>query len=249
MVHARGWREGLATLDNAIWAAAPGRYDIGVRGDCETGEAGDEWTFGSEWNDNVARHVAYLVAADMPGLAGSSLNQRVCVLFYDDYDRNAVDIALDGGTMHVVLAQGIEPSSFAQTWNAIRYRASLSARSPRRPVVEIRFPAIEVASPADGRGGPVCMSVFHACGSAYDGDGDIARNAGRIGRYEVSFSDRFCMFAYLPPSPAYNAYADFAHEDGIKPFIALSVRDIGDFQPLAERLCDYDQFWGREMPS
>lgn len=196
---------------------------------------GDDWSFGVDWHENVARHVPYVLAGDGSG--------PVSVLFYEGFDENAVDVLASDGRTHVVFVQGLVPGSLEQTWRGVLYKSRRKlvgdGDAVTAEVPELTFP-VPFGSPSleiRGRGAGDDAGDVTQPATETDPDADDA----------VCFNDTFDVFLYTAPYDGYDAAKDL--EDAPAPVAAAHVADIKGFCLDAERLLDYDPMWGKDVRS
>lgn len=233
---------------DALWLApGPGATSRSiVVGTTRADDRDEEWTFGAEWNGNVARNVEYLRVTS----SGDDDARAAVVLFNDAFDENAVDIRAMDGKTHVVLVQGLVASSFASVWKGLHYKRGYCGRAREDDALEVTFPSISLMGhlPEPGMDGQSSFPIVSLTG--LPGDSDALRDAGQDGHptgLRIGFNDMFCLFVYEEPFDGYDAQSDFNQVD--MPSVALLVTDIKLLQRDAERLTDYDPDWGGDTVS
>ena len=237
-----------------------------TRGDASESPA--QWTFGTEWHGNVARHVTYAYADD-PGQM-----EHAFPLFYDDFDRNAVAIGTLDGDL-AVLTQGLVGTTVAELWEDL-VRHSAESETPKTLDADgdtLSFPVIGAMlkrthpewalEEVESEAGSLRMGrITHAIGFVLDADGcgtvsALPEAAPADSKPEAEpeatdrsfdYSDDFILF--LVDGEACRCYS--ASERPVTladayPYFAVSVHDITCFQDGAERLVDYDPLWGTDI--
>lgn len=235
---------------------------------CDTLENPGQWTFGTEWHGNVARHVTYAYANDPEQM------EHAFPLFYDDFDQNAIAIGTTDGDL-AVLAQGLDGTTVAELWeDLVRHSAeSETAKTLDAEGDTLSFPVIGVSSKRThpewvlgeiaSEAGPMRIErATHAIRFAMGADGCDTRaallgTASADARADTKpdktarsfdFSDDFVLFLVDGATCRCHDASDGSMTlTDAYPYFAVSVHDITCFQDGAERLVDYDSLWGTDI--
>ena len=219
---------------DAFWSSSAECRQILVHGIGQA-DSSDEWNFGTEWHENVARHVSYCHLTDRG-------TQNVTILFNDAFDENAVDLRATDGRTHIVLAQGLVPMSLSEIWKGIGYKWRWHTAVDNGRTCDVLFPVVSVM--AKNLGEPLLTIRCDGNGPETENpDGTDGESTGE----EISFTDSFAMFVYNEPFDGYDATVDF--DQVPMPEMAVLVNDIKFLQQQAQSLVEFDPCWGRDENS
>lgn len=222
--------------ENAIWLNIGNPLHVSVIGH-EDGLDSDEWSFGAEWNGNVARHVSFCLAESQ----AEDGMPTVTVLFNEAFDENAVDVATSDGRFHLLFVQGLVTDSLSGIWRGVAYRSTRQWHEDGNGTCQVAFPTIDVMGRATGsEEGESEVAFSVSCASVAESD---CRWDSSVSP-RISFNDAFALFAYETPHEGYDVRRDL--EDVGMPVLAMLVTDIKAVQVNAERLTDYDPHWGKD---